>query len=102
MSAKHTPGPWHSDPDDGFIYDENGTPLGQVFDNPDSGLDCIGHEQSDYNRELIASAPALLALVQKLAATDLLSGRTDYHALLSAFVTEARKLTQEPNQGEKL
>jgi len=60
MTAKHTPGPWTAD-DKGLIKDASGTLIAQVYDNPDSGLDPIGEEQSAFNMALISTAPCLLA-----------------------------------------
>ncbi len=57
---KHTLGPWKAEAN-GLICDPNGTPVCHILDNPDSGLDTLGQEQSDYNEALIAAAPDLLA-----------------------------------------
>lgn len=71
---KHTPCPWHAT-DEGFIEDESGNTIAQIFDNTDSGLDPIDHEQSDYNSLLICAAPDLLAALQEIVSMNETRGR---------------------------
>lgn len=49
----------------GMITDSRGVEIGQVFDNPDSGIDPLGREQSDYNSALITAAPDLLSALKE-------------------------------------
>jgi hypothetical protein len=59
----HSPAPWHHAPEGGntgFVTDDGGNLICQLFDNTDNGLDPIDQEQSDFNLALIIAAPDLL------------------------------------------
>jgi hypothetical protein len=87
--AGHTPGPWKpEDGVNGVFTSQDGTPIGQVFDNPDTvGYDDAGNEPSHYNFLLCVAAPDLLKerddLREELALTKWSKG-LDWKALNAA------------------
>ena len=83
MTAKHTPGPWVADDNEGFSQwsiwgrmapSGHGTPGRKVAVVDD----CSGH--SDADAQLIAAAPELLEALQSLVQTLKVAGYSTAHA----------------------
>ena len=69
MTTEHSPTPLTAGVS-GDINDADGTIICQIYDNPDTGLQEIDEETSDYNRVLILAAPELLSIAMRWAALD--------------------------------
>lgn len=80
MSTKHTSGPWFFNELNGQITNDEGTPIGEAFDNLDSGNDSIDDLPSASNGHLMAASPdlllACLEFVRKVDAGEAKSTRS--------------------------
>ena len=87
----HTDGPWLFDEYNGHITTANGTPIGQAFDNPDSGSEPICDSPSLWNGRLLAASPELLeALKETLAIAQLYSGSAEPGSIREGQIKRAR------------
>jgi hypothetical protein len=59
----HSPAPWRGT-SQGDIFDANDVIVATIYDNPDTGLQPLEEETSDFNQALITTAPDLLAAAE--------------------------------------